>query len=264
MSAARLTVDVGNSGAKLRLWREAPREAPAAALSVESASDPALGDFLAALPPGTRSGLCAVGSRALEQVLAARLAEALGARSVARPEPGVENACREPHSTGADRLFAARGAHELLARERRLGRGFLVVDAGTALTVDAVAETDLGPRFLGGAIAPGPRLLAQALAAGTERLPSLAPEVRVPALGRDTRAAMLAGITAGFQGAARELVARIAAEADLAGAPVVVTGGARAFLLDPLGPAKDYCGHPLLVEAELVHRGLLAALEDGP
>jgi type III pantothenate kinase len=266
MSAARLTVDVGNSSAKLRLWRpdgDGPLAAPTAALAVERAGDAALGDFLAAVPPGTRCGLCAVGSRELEQALAALLAARLGEPSVVRPDPGVANACRDPHTTGRDRLFAARGAHELLARAGRVGRGFLVVDAGTALTVDAVEAAESGPRFLGGAIAPGPRLLARALAGGTHRLPDVAPEERAPALGRDTREAIRAGVSAGFRGAARELVARVGAEAGLAEAVVVVTGGARGFLVEP-GTAAEFGGHPLLVDAELVHRGLLAALGEAP
>ena len=40
VAAPRLTVDLGNSSAKLRLWSQ--REAPARGLAVESPHDPAL------------------------------------------------------------------------------------------------------------------------------------------------------------------------------------------------------------------------------
>jgi len=162
-------------------------------------------------------------------------------------EPGLAILCREPASVGRDRLFAARAALDLCGDS-------IVVSAGTALTVDAVRSD---ATFLGGAIAPGPALLARALAEGTARLPTIDPRPNRPALGRDTKEALEAGVGVGFRGAARELVERVGEESGLARAPVVLTGGARAFLLDP----SAFEGRPLVVEADLVHLGLLRALE---
>jgi type III pantothenate kinase len=166
------------------------------------------------------------------------------------PDPGLTIACREPAQVGRDRLFGARAAIEIA------GGDALVVAVGTALTVDAVRADRT---FLGGAIAPGPELLARALATGTARLPLVEPRAGALALGVDTEGALRAGIAVGLRGAARELVERLIAEAGLPKATVVVTGGARAFVLDP--PA--FPGRNVLVEADLVHRGLLlaAALE---
>jgi type III pantothenate kinase len=114
------------------------------------------------------------------------------------------------------------------------------------------------PAFLGGAIAPGPALLARALAEGTARLPLVQPDPGAAALGRDTEAAVRAGVSIGFRGAARELALRVAREAGLGEAPLVVTGGARAFLLgEPL-----VAGRASIEVEDLVHVGLLvAALE---
>ena len=67
---------------------------------------------------------------------------------------------------------------------------------------------------------------------------------------------MQAGVVVGFRGAAERLVEEVAAEAGLGSAPVVLTGGAREFLLVP----RPFTIRPLEVVPELVHRGLLAAL----
>jgi type III pantothenate kinase len=173
--------------------------------------------------------------------------------SVGRPaprEPRLDLAieCRDTHTIGRDRLFAARGAWELL------GTPAIVVDAGTALTVDALGRAaGGGPSFLGGAIAPGPLLLAASLASGAEQLFEVTPSPRAAALGRDSREALTAGVSVGFVGAAKELVLRIGKEAGLEDAPLVLTGGAASFLADAF--EERHLTH----EPELVARGLIAA-----
>lgn len=166
-----------------------------------------------------------------------------------RPQPGLENRCREPARVGQDRLFAAVGAAELL------GRSALVVDAGTALTVDALLVQGQSRAFLGGAIAPGPELAAAALASGTAGLPRIHPEPGASALGRDTEEALQAGVGVGFRGAAAALVEELARAAGIPEAPVVLAGGAREFLLAP----RPFTARELHVVPDLVHRGLLAA-----
>jgi len=254
MRAPFLTLDLGNSRCKLRRWAVASGSPPQLAASDELASTSALAErfevWLAGAGELSGAALASVAAPELERALVGILERRLGERFASAADPGLEIACREPSRVGRDRLFAARGAYELLHSS------CLVLDAGTALTVDALR----GPRgerpvFLGGAIAPGPRLLARALAAGTARLPDTIPQPKPRALGRDTREALAAGVAWGFAGAARELVQRIAAEAGLESAPLVLTGGARAFLEQP----ELFVGHVLRVEPELVHLGLLAA-----
>jgi len=110
--------------------------------------------------------------------------------------------------------------------------------------------------FLGGAIAPGPRLSAAALAAGTARLPRVEPRAGAPALGTITEEAIQAGVVVGFRGAAELLVEELAREVRFEAAPVVLTGGAREFLLVP----RPFTARALTVVPDLVHQGLLAAL----
>lgn len=255
MSALYLTLDLGNSRCKLRRWRLEPGVAPELAGASEEACDASLVRRLE-LELGAREelaglALSSVAAPQLEDALAALCLRALGERFARAPEPGLVLEVREPARVGRDRLYAARAAFE------RMRCACLVLDAGTALTVDALAApgADGRARFLGGAIAPGPRLLARALASGTARLFEVQPRPAVCALGRDTREALEAGVAHGFAGAARELVRRISIEAGLESAPLVLTGGARSFLLEPgLFGARE-----LAVEPELVHLGLLHA-----
>ena len=79
-----------------------------------------------------------------------------------RPEQlGIVSGYRDPSQLGTDRWAALIAAH-------RVGPGHkLVVNAGTALTIDALAADG---RFLGGMIVPGPALMRRALDRGTAGL----------------------------------------------------------------------------------------------
>ncbi len=251
-STATLTADLGNSRCKLDLW-DAGAGSPRASLALASAEldgpdEPGLAAWLAASGGAQRALVCSVAAPEREAALVAALERLVGAGRVASPDPALANACRTPERTGRDRLFAARAALD------RCGSSCVVVDAGTALTVDAVLADASGERFLGGAIAPGPALLARALAQGGAQLQATAPRPGDRALGRDTEEALRAGVAVGFRGSARELVRRVAAEAGIERAPVVLTGGAAAFLLEPEPFVEE-----LFVDPWLVPRGLLAA-----
>jgi len=171
----------------------------------------------------------------------------------------LANESTVPETVGKDRLFAALGAIVTLPAEED---SVIVCDAGTALTVDLVVRREqpdsVLARFVGGAIAPGPELLAGALAAGGARLfdvgELIAEAESVRALGRDTAGALSSGVVHGFRGAARELVARIAEEVGLQNPPIRMTGGARGLL------AGLFAEKRVVEDAALVDRGLVAAL----
>ncbi|QDU68792.1 type III pantothenate kinase [Engelhardtia mirabilis] len=271
---AALTADLGNSALKLAAWRPLERGAigaahPAARATLEhgKGDDPGrLVEGLAAFLDQAAASGAAVQVAALSSVAGpertAPLVETLSAVLKTRgvelycgPDHGLANLCDEPHTVGADRLFAARGALELL------GRGCVVIDVGSAMTVDAVVAgdpdaTEPRGRFLGGAIAPGPWLLAQALATGGAQLKLIEPRAGVPALGQVTGAALESGVVHGLRGAAFELARRVGAEAGLADSVRVVTGGARGLLLDP----EPFWTGDLREDPDLVLRGVLAAL----
>jgi type III pantothenate kinase len=127
-----------------------------------------------------------------------------------------------PGDVGADRLVNA------LAAQRLYGAPAIVVDFGTATTLDCVAADGA---YVGGAIAPGLELGLEALAARTARLPRI--ELRTPdrAIGRDTVSAMQSGTIFGYQALASGLLARVRRElADAAGVEprdvrAILTGG---------------------------------------
>lgn len=108
-----------------------------------------------------------------------------------------------PGEVGADRLVNA------LAAARLYGTPAVVVDFGTATTLDCVAADGA---YVGGAIAPGLELGLEALGARTAKLPRV--ELRAPdrAIGRDTVAAIQSGTVLGYQALAGGLLERVRAE----------------------------------------------------
>jgi len=245
-----LTFDLGNTRLKACRWRGAGTASECTARWEGTVDElDALVRWLASARRED-AALASVAGHELTERVCARLRAQVAELRVA-PEHGLDNRCREPERVGQDRLYAAAGACALYARD------CIVVDAGTALTVDALRVVQGRGSFLGGAIAPGPELAAAALHGGTARLPRVELRPGAPALGTVTEDAVRGGVVVGFRGAAGLLVERLAAEAGLGSAPVVLTGGAREYLLVP-GPFTDRALH---VVPELVHRGLLAAME---
>lgn len=109
---------------------------------------------------------------------------------------GVKNLYRRPEQLGADRwaaLIGVRGLTDAAA---------CVVDAGTAVTVDALsAQGD----FLGGAIFPGIKLLRESLVRGTAAI-TAETGVALDSLGRSTEDGVAAGTLFGLAGAVDRLV----------------------------------------------------------
>jgi type III pantothenate kinase len=140
----------------------------------------------------------------------------------------------EPHRVGIDRLAGAAAAALL----KDATRPAIIVDCGTATTVNLVSAAG---DFLGGAILPGPALMARALAEGTSRLPEVAaldhaPPPPLP--GRSTQAAIAAGIGWGIRGAVERIVAE--AQRPFAGAAqVILTGGSAGIVRDCLPGAEE-------------------------
>jgi type III pantothenate kinase len=110
-----------------------------------------------------------------------------------------------PDMVGIDRLLGAVAANRL----REAGRSAVVVDLGTAITVDFVSTDGA---FLGGAILPGIAMSARALYEFTDLLPLVdmaALAEPPPALGTATIEAIQSGLYWGAVGGVRELIARM-------------------------------------------------------
>lgn len=170
---------------------------------------------------------------------------ALAVRKILSEEFPIVSRANDPTSVGADRIAAAVAANSL--RDKK--RGAIVVDSGTAITVDAV---DANGQFLGGAIAPGWRMSADALHRVADQLPLIEPTEDEPfVIGTNTADAMRSGIYWGTVGLVRELVtqmqSQMACDCDL-----FVTGGGAEMLAKYL---PDSTVHPELVLAGIVLAG---------
>lgn len=215
-------LDLGNSRLKAAPWR--PGQAPGAVQAwTHGASDfpESLSPWLEGLGPGDTCWLASVASpettASVASLLAARGCPARRARTQAEAA-GVRIAYAEPSRLGVDRFLA------LLAAHARGPGPWLLVSAGSALTVDLLDETG---RHHGGVIAPSPEHMRAALAARFPALAYAGGEAR--AFAADTADA-LAG---GSLGAAAGLVERSLREAThrLGRAPTVLLGGGGAARL---------------------------------
>ena len=121
----------------------------------------------------------------------------------ANTHTGVQILIDNPQSVGADRIVDAAAAHQLY------GGPACIVDFGTATTFDAVSsEGD----YLGGAIAPGIGIAADALALRTAKLPRVDIAAPPNPIGRNTVHAMQSGLLYGYIGLVEGMVTRFRAE----------------------------------------------------
>lgn len=116
---------------------------------------------------------------------------------------GVKIRYDDPKQVGADRVADAAAVHRLY------GGPACIVDFGTGTTFDAISvEGD----YLGGAIAPGIGIAAEALYQRAAKLPRV-DLVRPPsAIGRNTVHSMQSGLLFGYVGLVEGMVARFGAE----------------------------------------------------
>jgi type III pantothenate kinase len=138
-----------------------------------------------------------------------------------------------PRAVGVDRLLNAIAANVI----RPPGKAMIIVDSGTATTVDVVATDGA---FEGGAILPGFQLCSRALHQYTALLPRIANDELAghppQPLGKNTRDAIRSGLFWGQLGAVKELLQHLRQQ--LPGDPLtVVTGGAGRLLVPQLPQA---------------------------
>lgn len=154
------------------------------------------------------------------------------------------NGYRNPTQLGADRWHGMLGACQRVPR-----RSFVLVAAGTATTIDCVEVSDGQARFVGGCIAPGQRLMLDALANQTAGLPQAdGAAVDFPDTTDDA-------ITTGVRDAQAGLVERFVRrfERRLGQAPAVLISGGDAELVAARLQGGEF---ELSIEHNLVLAGL--------
>lgn len=122
----------------------------------------------------------------------------------------------DPRALGADRLVAAVGA------KAKFDLPVIVIDFGTAITFNVV---DRAGAFVGGAIAPGLNLAADALYEATAQLPRIDLVPPPNAIATNTTHAIQSGILIGYLGLVERMVRDIRTELKEPKARVVATGG---------------------------------------
>ena len=138
---------------------------------------------------------------------------------------------------GADRIANAYAAHI------KYGGKLIVIDFGTATTLDAVSENG---EYLGGAIAPGIQISLDALFAKAARLTGVEIVAPSKAIGDTTTGSIQSGIVFGYAGQVDALVDRFQKEMGY-GAKVVATGGL-ADVIAKYSRTIEFCDELLTLE----------------
>ena len=143
---------------------------------------------------------------------------------------GVKLSYKDPSTYGVDRYAAIIAAHHSSQCAK------IIVDCGTAITVDALDEKGA---HLGGLIIPGVRLMRSLLASKAAMIPSIENEIPVELLNHSTQAALQSGsvlsLRHGLYSIIQEMSQHIGSHVE-----VYVTGGE----IDLLG----------LLEHDFIHR----------
>ncbi|AWN23625.1 type III pantothenate kinase [Deinococcus irradiatisoli] len=131
--------------------------------------------------------------------------------------PDVHVELTQPDNVGADRLCNLFGAERYLGEQEYA----VVVDFGTSTNFDVIGR---GRRFIGGVLATGAQVSADALFARAAKLPSITLQAPGSAIGKDTVHALQSGLVFGYAEMVDGLLRRIRAELP-APAVTIATGG---------------------------------------
>ena len=133
-------------------------------------------------------------------------------------DPGLKFAprCYETGRLGADRAI------NCIAATQKYGAPFVILDFGTATTIDAVGPDGV---YMGGTIGPGLQVSLDALVSRTAMLPRVELQMPQTVLGRTTVEQIQAGVVAGYVGNMEYLIRQVMEEMDCEGIKVIATGG---------------------------------------
>ena len=232
-----LVIDAGNSRIKWGLWEDRGFVARGAVLTGHPSD---LADALHALPRATK----AIGSNVAGVEVEAQVEQVLGPWGVRlqwirsqASQCGVVSSYIDPAQLGTDRWAALIGAHAKFAE------ACVVVNAGTAVTIDALTADG---RFLGGLILPGIELMGSELSSGTARLPREPGNFEV--FPTTTANAIYSGALQAICGAVERMELALTSSGQVR---IVMSGGVAEVIAARLG-------RPVATAADLVLDGLVA------
>jgi type III pantothenate kinase len=235
---ALLAINVGNTRTSFAVFRDWKRESGAVMPNADfDALSGAIRDAAASLEADDSDSEGAIVIASVNDSIADRLEGALRGTGPQPYRVGRDIEIPMLHAldasgaktVGQDRLLSA------LAAFKAVQQACVVIDAGTAVTVDFVDGEGV---FQGGAIAPGAGLMLRALREHTAALPEVpltkpgsAMSETADPFGRNTAEAMLNGAYYGVRGMVRALVERYA-EAYQAYPRIIATGGDAELLFE--------------------------------
>lgn len=150
---------------------------------------------------------------------------------------GMKVATDRPDEVGADRMINA------LAAWHQFHQPAIIIDFGTATTFDVV---NADGHYCGGVIAPGINLSLEALHQAAAKLPNIAVQKPMKAIGTTTETAMQAGIYFGYLGLIERVVTEITHE--MQAAPLVLATGGLGGLFSKATPLINHYLPDLTVE----------------
>ena len=174
---------------------------------------------------------------------------------------GIKSAYKEPRKLGSDRLVAMVAAHQLTIMNSGKPQAFIVIDTGTATTIDAVDESG---QHLGGVIMPGLSLCSESLLDNTEQLSLWNNEDTkfIPdCFSKETSSAIASGCLLGLAGGIDSICDKMEKEinknsgANIVQVKKIICGGAASALL-------PHMQSTVLWQENLIMLGLKAIKED--
>jgi type III pantothenate kinase len=166
--------------------------------------------------------------------------------------PGIRSGMailyENPREVGADRIVNAVAAFE------KIKGGVIVVDFGTATTFDCVTPKG---EYLGGVIAPGIQISADALFSRAAKLPRVEIVQPPKVVGKNTVHSMQSGIVFGYVGLVDGVVERLRDELDYP-CEVIATGGLASLIAPLTRTIKDVDPNLTLTGLRLLHERNLA------
>lgn len=168
----------------------------------------------------------------------------------------LKNAYHDPGQLGADRFVAMFAAYQHGMENEKDQKNMIVVDCGTAVTIDAIAANG---QHLGGLILPGQDLCNKSLLEATRQLGLSTEKNKVELLANNTNQAILSGSFYGVSGAIQHICSSIEKQVFLESkqdnVKKIICGGGAEVLMSQLPADYHY-------QADLVIQGLKLITEN--
>ena len=158
---------------------------------------------------------------------------------------------KTPETLGIDRICSAEGAFILCSNSLIAGTYLLIIDFGTATTINIVKYPNI---FAGGLIAPGVNTMFKSLTAQTSQLPDLTIDNYNFIIGDDTHSSIASGVINSAVGLIEKVVSHINNLDDCSNLIIYATGG----MADKL---QKFLSNKIIYDEFLVLRGIRSLYE---